>query len=182
MLYEATGPIHLSSSWHWFFFSFPNYLFIECFGLGFYCSLVTHTLSLDSRCWKAVLVVIVSLFFLVMRCVWSSHVCPVGFSLCQRKTKRKEMKILKGKTIFSIYFLVRWFFGSQNCHWFFIGLVIVANFYSSFDCLVNPQSLFKSSLFLSGYLNYLPIEPVIHMCMRTFIFSLFPASFMISIN
>lgn len=80
-----------------------------------------------------------------MRCVWSSHVRPVGFSLCQRKPTRE-----KGKTIFSIYFLVRWFFGSQNCHWFFIGLVIVANFYSSFDCLVNPQSLSKSGFFWMG--------------------------------
>lgn len=29
-------------------------------------------------------------FLLVMWCVWSSHVRPVGFSLCQRKIKREE--------------------------------------------------------------------------------------------
>lgn len=98
--------------------------------------LLFHSLLILSihRCWRTDLVVIVCFFLLL-----SGHAVRMGpshVSLYRRITKSDEKK---KNNIFNLFSCSLIFVGSQNCHWFFIGLVIVANFYSSFDCFINPQ-------------------------------------------
>lgn len=104
-----------------------------------------------------------------MRCVWPSHVpSAVGHSIVSKNNKKKK------NNIFNLFSCSLIFVGSQNCHWFFIGLVIVANFYSSFDCFVNPQivpSRYVWAFFWVDISIIFQSNRVIHICVR-FVFIL----------